>query len=179
MVIHGDVYEQAESPIEHYFWHGMEKHFRGDDAWAQSCVCGGKYRLDAVFTHRSYKVAVELDGARFHNEDDDKKRDAEILRAREVHEIVRITGRAITYAQYACFAVLEDWYPFTFRVPEMAYFEFEDAIALGEFWQEIVGERQMYRRGTYSASVSQGPKKSDWKTFVGHEVRRRIGQREA
>lgn len=177
MSIYGDVYSKAESPIEHEFWHGMEKHFRGDRAESQVWVCGGRYRLDSLLSHQGHRIAVELDGAMFHTASGDAERDRKILLAGEADQIVRITGRAITYAKYACFAVLQDWYPLAFQVPEDAYFEVLDAIALGGNWQEIVGERQMFRRGQLSSAVSQGPLDSDWITFVGHEVRRRISAR--
>lgn len=100
--------QPTESKIEEEFQYWMSK-FLAVDGRAQVPVSTsrGNYRLDFLFDGR---VAVELDGKRFHDGKRDAIRDEAILRETEIEEIIRIPGEVWWWREEDTMHVIETWH---------------------------------------------------------------------
>jgi very-short-patch-repair endonuclease len=69
------------------------------------------YRVDMMLTHKSgRKVVIECDGAEFHNFQNDRHRDMELLQA-GVLAVMRLNGSDIIYAPDACIGRIKSYLP--------------------------------------------------------------------
>ena len=74
----------------------------------------GSFRLDTVLEHSGRKrVAVELDGAAFHDSERDAWRDAAVLKQLEVDAVVRIRGRDLYRYPFLVWWIVAKMYPWT------------------------------------------------------------------
>lgn len=114
--------EKIESPLERAFWHEASK-CKAEVAECDAQVQCGRYRVDALIkTLEGRSIAVELDGASYHDEEADWERDKEILFGRFVDEIIRIPFAAMWYFGRATFCVLAQWHPmFTLKKPSSVF----------------------------------------------------------
>lgn len=106
---------KSESPLERSFWLYSHR-FAGPFVSIQSQKKIGCFRLDAFFETETARIGIELDGAAYHDQNEDYRRDREILRSGLVDEIIRIPFAAITYYPNATCCVLAAWHN-EFEVP--------------------------------------------------------------
>lgn len=97
----------CESLLECAFWYQIRKTSEGEN-FALRQVSIGPYRVDSLFDCAGDLVAVELDGAAYHDPDEDAKRDAILLRW--VDRIIRIPYAAMTYFPHATMRILSQWH---------------------------------------------------------------------
>ncbi|MCU0649967.1 MAG: DUF559 domain-containing protein [Gemmatimonadaceae bacterium] len=105
---------EFESPAEREFAHQLWKHI-GDDVVTEAQVTTqterGRFRLDFVLSHSDVKLAIEIDGQHFHTLERDAARDALVLGAGHVHEVVRIAARGVAFHLHDVLYLLSEMHP--------------------------------------------------------------------
>jgi very-short-patch-repair endonuclease len=71
----------------------------------------GRFRLDFMVEAPGLRLAIECDGAKFHNGGDDEWRDAVTLGDDQADAVVRFRGTDIVHRLDDCIFVLAYWYP--------------------------------------------------------------------
>jgi very-short-patch-repair endonuclease len=101
---------KSESELEKAFWlRAAKTHGTFDRVDSQKQI--GPYRVDSYFEINGQRLAIELDGAAYHEATRDNERDSFILRNGLVDQIIRIPFAAMFHYRDATFAVLERWVP--------------------------------------------------------------------
>jgi very-short-patch-repair endonuclease len=119
---------EAESELEHLFWHYVRKTDwdRWDSVDGQVPCCG--YRLDSVLVGNGRKVCIELDGKEFHQDRlKDDRRDEAVLNSGVVDEVIRLPFPTIYYYAHPTFAVLAIWHRWLEISQEHSTFTREEA----------------------------------------------------
>lgn len=101
----------SESPLESMFWHFLRKcdisRFSKIEGQAQAGSC----RLDSLLTYNGMRIAVELDGNRWHQDScRDFRRDDYIIRCGHADEIIRIQSLAIFVHDRAFLRPMQEWH---------------------------------------------------------------------
>src|SRR5690348_14346760 len=89
-----------ESRAEEEFAYHLVKHIADDVRVAKQYAAQtelGQYRIDFVLHRTGRRLGIEIDGQPYHNRTKDKGRDALILAAAHVDEIVRIAARGVAF----------------------------------------------------------------------------------
>ncbi len=90
--------DKLESPLEEFFIHTLEKYLAPHSSiipQKEIKTLAGKFRLDFLLLVGNKRIAIECDGADFHDEWRDEWRDALILGTGEVDTIYRFRGKDI------------------------------------------------------------------------------------
>ena len=103
-----------DSPIEDIFAYHLVKYIRPDaklDKQVTVETPKGIFRLDFVVSVNGRQIGIECDGEKFHDPWRDEWRDALILGAGFVNDIVRISGKTICGRVHICLLRLSTLYP--------------------------------------------------------------------
>ena len=143
-------------------WHALAK---TGIRFAQQVQMLG-YRLDFVI-FLDGEVALEIDGAQYHDPKRDARRDEQLLRSGRLAEIIRIPAAAVLYFRDATMKVLSKWHPglrspeFVF-MPERAMQEANQIIASLPF----VGEAES-REAAYHFAYGEAASVTEKQAVVG------------
>lgn len=125
-----DVIEKSGSPLEERFWHFAFKARNWKCVESQKKI--GRFFIDGYFVSSAgRRVAVELDGSRYHDVLRDSKRDAIVLASGVVDEVIRIPFSSMWFYPFATFKVLSEWNS-EFSIPTimtcLSFEEFENEL---------------------------------------------------
>jgi hypothetical protein len=103
-----------ESPAEYEFAYHLLKYVRDDVLIAKQVVSSterGTFRIDFVLTRPGLRLGVEVDGRPYHNYWRDRARDALVLAAGTVDEMVRVAARGVVFHVEDVFFLLAQLHP--------------------------------------------------------------------
>jgi hypothetical protein len=109
---------KLESPIEELLIEALEKYLSSDSEIVpqhEVFTLAGKFRLDFLLTIDDHKIAIECDGADFHDEWRDEWRDALILGSGKVDTIYRFRGKDLHTFLNDCVYLIYHYDPILFN----------------------------------------------------------------
>ena len=143
----GQRYEPPyDSPIEDILAYNVVKYIRADarlQPQVEAPTPAGTFRLDFVFRADGVSVALECDGEEFHDPWRDEWRDALILGSRDLDDILRIPGKAISGRMNICLLHIAEWFPVFFSERGRANIETlarSEALAIDEAYGHPHGQ---------------------------------------
>lgn len=105
-----EIYSRCESVLEEFFWDTVLNQRTGPFEDYDCQFIAGKYRVDSAFKTGGKWIAIELDGAEYHNKKRDHIRDTWILANTEITEIIRVPYAAMAYYPNATMGAISDWH---------------------------------------------------------------------
>ncbi len=105
---------ECESPIEQALEHHLTKFLAGHVSVERQVPCTtlwGAFRFDFVLSANGLRIALECDGAEYHDQEHDEWRDAVTLGSGIVDEVVRFAGHSIHHCPDDCLFVLSCMHP--------------------------------------------------------------------
>lgn len=103
----------AESPIEVIAFNELSKYFRDGLYWTMQEQIG-PYRVDFFAAFNGGLTVIECDGKDFHDFDDDRKRDIDLILKHGVTQVVRFRGSDLMLQPHLCVSFLRNACPHLF-----------------------------------------------------------------
>lgn len=141
-----------ESPIEQYLFTKLRSHLLPTVAFTPQVSYGtqcGVFRVDGVLVFEQQKIALECDGAEYHDSYRDEWRDAILLGENHVNAVLRFGGSNIIDVPLVCLSDISRWYS------EFFWDRALSMLAAARNEVEFQFENEDYSYGTYTLNGSE------------------------